>query len=472
MKRILLGFLVFSIALMFTGIAGAYDYSDPLPNDNIVKDDKGGYIVYPTENPDGPDGDDENVQWAAFRVDPDHPNLAPDELPTILLKATGHNGEDNFDFGEDVIYWTVRVQLQKNCILKGELASDGKTPLTVIENGQALFAVNMIPIDELLPIIFGDPYPSPPLPPLPQPLEVPAQADKVIIKDLISTDSAQGFCLAYAGGVPGNIFNVFYSEVEINNVHVINFKLGPPGPAQGAFAFGMQNVGKTSIKNCVVVASPDVPQVYETAIACIWFLPGFPGPESEITGNIVVTHNSGIGTFFTPSAIISNNIIENASTGIINSSDNSIITGNEFINITELGINVDGDSNIVEANEFELSNLTGLKGNGNVCILLPAALNLATGQVEGLAEDNYVKEQGNFPAGTGGALMQVLDGRRLFCEENPSAEICDGSAPNRVIGHPVDAVEQQKAAYSNILEKVTIAHDQEFPDYYHYFFAP
>jgi hypothetical protein len=420
LKYLFLSFVILSFVAM--GAASA--------NPNIVSDGAGGFVVYPTATYPT---DAESIQVALNSVDP---SQAPDGMPTVLLMANNIDEEpSHFDFGTASMPFEFDVIILQNCILKGELDSDGITPLTEIINGNTLFGIF---------------------------------AQNVIIKDLKSSDAKLLWCHSFPSG--------FGSDVEINNVHLHNVKVDPYVPL--LFPIVLANDGKAIVRNCTIEIA-ELPFILSTGIFVTSVVPELM-PQAEITGNrITMDITSGAGVIevgqgillsdadqcsVNPPSIVSNNIIENASVGIRIALDNSTVTGNDFINITEVGILVVKDSNVIERNEFRQSNLTGLKGNGKPCVILGMLVVGDTGELINMAEDNYVKEQGDFPTGSGGALFQVLDGSRLVCEAADAPPYCTDSIPNRVIGHPADTAEQQKGVYPNILEKITIAHDQEIPD--------
>lgn len=110
------------------------------------------------------------------------------------------------------------------------------------------------------------------------------------------------------------------------------------------------------------------------------------------------------------------------------------------------GVLCAGDSNTIYNNEFGNSGIMGLKSGGfQVCVQLLAIIDFGTGALLDLPADNFVKEQGNYPVGTGGAKFQVLDAWAFFYNLDPSQIPTTGtdSLPNRVVGHDQETLADQ-----------------------------
>ena len=112
-----------------------------------------------------------------------------------------------------------------------------------------------------------------------------------------------------------------------------------------------------------------------------------------------------------------------------------------------------GDSNEIAYNDFKTSSgIMGLKTSEKVCVYLAEGINL-TGGIISLPNDNFVKEQGDYPIGTGGATFQVIDRQRVICDKADPPGICATevpSTPNRVVGLPSDFLAQQEGAHPGI----------------------
>lgn len=198
------------------------------------------------------------------------------------------------------------------------------------------------------------------------------------------------------------------------------------------------------------------------------------GSEDGIHGLLVSNNNLLDLTAGTSQIVISDKVYD------------SKITGNKIGSLAEsglAGIEIRGDKNEIYNNEFRDSDIMGLKNGDQTSVALLAEpvcysdycdeevliqlgvygkrsdLFLCDSCADpdhtqvgfsALPENNYVKEQGDYMTGTGGATFQVYDGSLVYCEENPSDELCDNVVANRVIGLPADVVAQQTAEHPGI----------------------
>jgi hypothetical protein len=128
----------------------------------------------------------------------------------------------------------------------------------------------------------------------------------------------------------------------------------------------------------------------------------------------------------------------------------SLVQGNEFGPLAEggeAGILCLGDSNTIYNNEFGNSGIIGIKNGGSqVCVKL-AAEEDNFGAILNLPANNFVKEQGNYPVGTGGAKFQILDAWAELFEHGdiPPYPQPGDELPNRIVGHDQGTIAEQYA---------------------------
>jgi hypothetical protein len=343
------------------------------PNSNIVEDDHGGFIVYPTATyPD----DCNNIQWAVN-------NVTTEGMPVVLLKATGLSGEAYFDFGTELIPFNFRVDIQKNCILSGESDSSGKL-LTTIKNGVSLFGINT-------PSFLGNP-------------QLPPQANKVIIKDLVSDGGSIHWCGAYWDPV---------SDVEINNVHIINF-IGYPGYPYTISLF-THNIGSWTVKNCYVQMK-DTQDVKINNTLNLAIASNAENSVADISGNTVITPGNGIGLVPALTGKIYSNVIS-AVVGIIaDGPHNVLIKSNKIEANAEVGIQLNPgfeylnpsiSFNTIEANKVVSASYTDYLLVDSIWFPNPQGFNRGELKVD-LAAYPHVRNNG-FLNAIGGSNLKIVN---------------------------------------------------------------
>jgi hypothetical protein len=283
-------------------------------NQNIIdpitrKPAKGGESliwVYPTKDPNQ---DRPNIQWALDNITPEG---------TIVLKTSGLSGEAYFDLNREFQNYTFGNYICRSCTLKGEISSeafadyhsylDGKPKMTMIKNGMMLFGINW---SGYCPV---------------------SAADKVVIKDLVSQGGRVFWCGAFQK-----------CDVEINNVHIVDFAAYPDYP--NLIGFYSHAKGRFAVKNCTIHEISSVPGI-NLGIAYVG-LEKSHGAKIEITSNSIVTQGRGIGI-----GIFNNNDIAYNKDYDITITQNTIVSSAGIIlksEFAELGLAVIGKNKLINS---------------------------------------------------------------------------------------------------------------------------
>jgi parallel beta-helix repeat protein len=187
-----------------------------------------------------------------------------------------------------------------------------------------------------------------------------------------------------------------------------------------------------------------------------------------ITGNTLtqVSKNGiDVGWDSTNCTVQGNTITNVGWSGIFISRDasNCAVSDNIFNEVHgSAGIDCKGDSNTFYNNDFGNSGIMGLKNGGTqVCVLLSARVD--NGIITAIPANNFVKEQGNYPVGTGAAKFQILDAWADLFEHGdiPPYPAAGDELPNRIVGHDQGTLAQQYTENPGIGQLISALNPQE-----------